>query len=112
MVKKHNLSPLTEATYYILICLSNPLHGYGIIKKIEEMSNQRITLAAGTLYGAISSLQKNGLIIPVDSESEKASKRRKLYKRTDSGDELVQYEIRRLEEMVKNGLAECTIGGE
>lgn len=99
-IKKY--SPLTEATYYILISLTEPLHGYGIIKKVEEMSNGRIILAAGTLYGAINTLQSNKLIIPVD-EIEVKRKRRKTYQRTPMGDELVHYEIARLEEMVVNG---------
>jgi DNA-binding PadR family transcriptional regulator len=95
-------SPLTEATYYILISLTEPLHGYGIIKKVEDMSNGRIILAAGTLYGAINTLQNNKLIVPVD-EIEVKRKKRKTYQRTALGDDLVDYEITRLEEMAANG---------
>ncbi len=42
-------SPLTEATYYILLSLVKPLHGYVTIKKVEEMSNSRVKIVAGTL---------------------------------------------------------------
>ncbi|WP_066496755.1 PadR family transcriptional regulator [Abyssisolibacter fermentans] len=102
------LSPLTESTYYILLSLVEPLHGYGIIKKVEEMSCKRVHLAAGTLYGAITTLQKNKLIIPMGEDKD--NKRRKLYEITDLGLELLKYEIQRLEEMVNNGIKE--IGGK
>ncbi len=104
-VKK--FSPLTEATFYILISLISPMHGYGIIKKVEENSNGRIRLAAGTLYGAISTLQSNKLIVPKGEDREK--KRRKLYQVTNLGKELILYEIWRLEEMIANGKKE--VGG-
>ena len=99
-IEKH--SPLTEASFYILLSLTNPLHGYGIIKEVEEMSQGRVKLAAGTLYGALSSLQKHQLITIVDEQV--SSRKRKTYKVTDSGATLLQYEITRLQEMVQNGL--------
>lgn len=97
-------SPLTEATYYILISLTEPLHGYGIMKKVDEMSHGRIRLAAGTLYGALNTLLSNKLIKSVGEDEE--NKRRKLYLRTELGTELVEYEIKRLSEMVGNGIKE------
>lgn len=60
LIKK--FSPVTEATYYILLALIEPLHGYGVMKKVEQMINGRIIIAAGTLYDAFSSLEKNKLI--------------------------------------------------
>ena len=47
---------LTEATYYILLSLVRPRHGYGIMQLTEEMSGGRVHLAAGTLYGALNAL--------------------------------------------------------
>ena len=55
-------SPLTESTFYILLSLNSPLHGYGIIKKVEGLTDKRLLLAAGTLYGAIKTLLDNKLI--------------------------------------------------
>jgi len=53
---------LTEGVYYILLSLQEPLHGYGVMQYIEELSDGRVTLAAGTLYGALDSLlEKAGL---------------------------------------------------
>lgn len=105
-VKK--FSPLTEATYYILLSLTKPLHGYGIIKKVEEMSTGRVRLAAGTLYGAMSTLVDNKLIVLIGEDKE--NKRRKLYQMTELGRDLINCEIKRLQEMVENGVKE--IGGK
>ncbi len=94
-------SPLTEATYYILVALTEPLHGYGIMKKVGDMSNGRVRLAAGTLYGAINALLSNKFIKSMGEVGE--SKKRKLYMRTDIGSDLIKFEIKRLEEMAANG---------
>lgn len=94
-------SPLTEASFYTLLSLTKPMHGYGIIKEIEIMSNSRVKLAAGTLYGALSSLLKYKLIEIVSEEKEK--RKRKTYKTTINGLMLLQYEIKRLEEIIENG---------
>lgn len=98
------LSPLTESLYYILLSLIEPLHGYGIIKKVELMSSDRVKLAAGTLYGALTNLEKHKLIVAVGTDPE--NKRRKLYEITDLGRTLLNFEIERLNEMVNNGRKE------
>ncbi|MBN2796121.1 MAG: helix-turn-helix transcriptional regulator [Clostridia bacterium] len=100
-MKQNLFSPITESMYYILLSLSEPLHGYGIIKKVEEMSQGRLKLAPGTLYGALTNLENNKLIISVGVDPENI--RRKLYKITDSGVDLIQIEIKRLEELLRNG---------
>ncbi|MBI9012694.1 MAG: PadR family transcriptional regulator [Clostridiales bacterium] len=97
----NKFSPLTESMYYILVSLIKPLHGYGIIKNVEEMSSGRVKLAAGTLYGALTNLEKNKLIIPTGIDPE--NKRRKMYQITDLGVKVLHDEIQRLEEMVRNG---------
>ena len=102
IIKK--FSPMTEASYYILLALTHPLHGYGIIKKVEQMSGGRVKLAAGTLYGALNALVDNKIINPIGEDDE--NKRRKLYRMTELGRDLIKYEIRRLQEMVRNGTRE------
>lgn len=103
MIKKiEKFSPLTEVMYYILLSLIEPMHGYGVIKNVEKMSNGRVILAAGTLYGALNTLLNNKLIILIGED--KNNKRRKLYQITYEGIDLLKYEIERLSEMVKNGL--------
>ena len=51
---------LTEAVFYILLSLQRPLHGYGIMQRVEELSRGRVRLAAGTLYGALATLVEKG----------------------------------------------------
>ena len=55
---------LTEVTFFILIALYTPKHGYAIMQFIKDKTSGRLTLGAGTLYGALSSLQQKGWIIP------------------------------------------------
>lgn len=61
-------SALTEAVYYILLSLCTPQHGYGIMQQTERMSGGRVRLAAGTLYGALSSLCAKGWIEALPGE--------------------------------------------
>ena len=93
---------LTEAFYYILLSLYEPLHGYGIMQKAEECSGGRVRLAAGTLYGALNALLEKGWIeaLPVEAGS-----RKKEYRITAAGKAAVEAELARLEELVKNGRA-------
>lgn len=93
---------LTEAVYYILLSLYMPLHGYGIMQKVEGLSGGRVKLAAGTLYGAISTLLEKGWIIASGTEEKS---RKKEYVITVSGKEAVRGEISRLRELLKNGEA-------
>jgi DNA-binding PadR family transcriptional regulator len=89
--------PLTEATYYILISLLEPLHGYGIMQNVEKISDSEVRLGPGTLYGALSKLEKEKLIQHVSS-----SERKKYYQLTEGGKKLVQLEFRRLTGLIKN----------
>jgi len=91
---------LTEAVYYILLSLHQPMHGYGIMQNVEHISNGRVTLAAGTLYGAINTLLDRRWIkaFPGDINS-----RKKEYEITDSGKQAFQEELFRLKELVENG---------
>ena len=91
---------LTEATYFILLSLHSPQHGYGIMQQTEEMSHGRVRLAAGTLYGALNTLCDKGWILqlPVDEGS-----RRKEYKLTEKGLYVLRMELKRLKELTENG---------
>ena len=92
--------PLTEAVYYILLALRKPNHGYGITQEVEELTGKRVSLGAGTLYGAIQTLQKKGWIdiYSVDTESRK----KKEYMITDAGREVFEAERKRLQELLDN----------
>ena len=99
---KNTTAALTEAIYYILLALQEPLHGYGIMQKTSSMSKGRLVLSAGTLYGAISNLLEKGWIVPC-GESSDTDGRRKLYQITEEGQEVLLAELERLEELVENG---------
>lgn len=96
--------PLTETTYYILVALVSPGHGYYIMQKVEELSNGSVRIAAGTMYGAIENLLKQKLIQSIPSED----KRRKVYQITEQGMNVLNLEAERLRHLVKiadiNGL--------
>jgi DNA-binding PadR family transcriptional regulator len=96
----HTLMPLTETSFYILISLLESLHGYAIMQKVEKLSNGRIMFGPGTLYGALNNLQSLGLIALQAQTS--GNERRKMYRITDRGRQLVDLEVHRLQEMVMN----------
>ena len=91
---------LTEAVYYILLALLDPLHGYGIIQNVEQLSGGRVRLAAGTLYGAINTLLEKGWITALTGE---ADSRKKEYIITETGREMLRKELQRLTELLENG---------
>lgn len=91
---------LTEAVYYILLSLTEPRHGYGIMQNAEALSGGRVKLAAGTLYGAISTMLEKGWIKALPGEK---NSRKKEYVITDEGRRILRQELERLEELVRNG---------
>lgn len=91
---------LTEAVYYILLSLMKPMHGYGIIQNVEQLSNGRVKLAAGTLYGAINTLLEKNWIIALPGEKDS---RKKEYQITEAGKQMLQTELLRLKELIENG---------
>jgi DNA-binding PadR family transcriptional regulator len=90
--------PLTEATYYIMLTLVEPLHGYGVMQQVDLISQGTVKIGPGTLYGAFSSLEKEGLIRMVKEEE-----RRKCYQLTEKGRLVLVNQIERLEIMSANG---------
>ncbi len=92
---------LTEAVYYILLSLHQPMHGYGIMQNVEKLSGGRVNLAAGTLYGAINTLLERGWITALPGER---NSRKKEYIITDYGKNAACAELARLKELVENGM--------
>ncbi|MCL0330680.1 PadR family transcriptional regulator [Apilactobacillus xinyiensis] len=88
--------PLTETTFYILIALNSPLHGYAIMQEVENLSNGNVKIAAGTMYGAIEHLLKLKWIKSVPSND----KRRKVYSITEKGIKILKLETNRLKGLV------------
>ncbi|KGX92322.1 PadR family transcriptional regulator [Pontibacillus halophilus JSM 076056 = DSM 19796] len=92
------LVPLTHTTYYILLSLTEPMHGYGIMNKVDELSQGQVKLGPGTLYGALAKLEKQGVIKKLEQATDE---RRKHYELTSLGAEVVQLEYNRLVSLVK-----------
>ncbi|MBM4425667.1 MAG: PadR family transcriptional regulator [Chloroflexi bacterium] len=90
--------PFTESTAYILLALAEPLHGYAVMQKVDEMSQGTVKVGPGTLYGAFTTLETEGLIIKVGEAD-----RRKTYALTDKGKAVLKEHIRRSELLAVNG---------
>ena len=89
--------PMTETGFYILLCLREPNHGYGIVQKVKEITEGEINLTPGTMYGTLSKMEKDGLIRFLREEEK-----RKIYQITDLGDEVLKLEYRRIDRLYRN----------
>lgn len=87
---------MTETAFYILLCLREPNHGYGIVQTVEKLTEGAIRLAPGTMYGSLSKMEKDGVIRFIREEDK-----RKIYKITDLGEEVLALEIKRIERLYK-----------
>lgn len=96
-MKRNPLLPLTETTYYIMLALQKPAHGYLIMQTVEEMSLGYVRIAAGTLYGAIENLLKHQLIERIESNDS----RRKVYVLTEKGREVLLLDTKRMHHMAR-----------
>lgn len=100
MPESNERGALTEAVYYILLALHTPMHGYGIMQFVGEISKGRVNLGAGTLYGALNTMVAKNWIRALDQDTES---RKKEYEITEMGRGVVLDEIQRLEELLENG---------
>ena len=90
--------PMTEAMYYVLLALMNPGHGYQLMGAIEAVSDGRIKMGPGTLYGVLTRMEKDHLI-----EIHHDDGRRKTYRITEDGKEALKGEFLRLKSMIQDG---------
>lgn len=89
-------APLREPSYFILAALlDGPLHGYAVIKRVDELSSGRVRLAAGTLYAALDRLAAEGLLTVVSEEIVNGRARR-YYGLTENGNAAVRAEAERM----------------
>ena len=89
--------PMTETGFYILLCLRTPNHGYGIIQRVEAMTNGEIRLAPGTMYGSLPKMEKDGLIAFVQEQDN-----RKIYQITKLGEEVLALEMKRIKRLYRS----------
>lgn len=94
----YNGGPMTEAMYYVLLALMHPNHGYQLMQAITEVSNGRLKMGPGTLYGVLSRMQKDGLI-----SLENDDGRRKTYQITAEGEQALRIEYSRLKALIEDG---------
>ena len=95
--------PLREPTFFILLSLaSGPRHGYAMMKAVEGLSEERVKLSTGTLYGAIKRLLDDGWIFRVEDPLPNGTDReRKAYALTELGRRVLDAEVARLKRLVK-----------
>lgn len=94
--------PMTETGFYILFCLQEEMHGYNVGKRVKELTGGEISISPGTMYGTLSKMEHDGLIIFVREEEK-----RKLYRITELGKQILDIEIRRIERLYKNSRGEA-----
>jgi DNA-binding PadR family transcriptional regulator len=95
--------PLSEATFLILVSLKGgPKHGYAIMKEVEALSQGRVTLSTGTLYGAIKRMLADGWIRRIETPKDEADGReRKSYTLTKRGGRILEAETQRLRQLAE-----------
>lgn len=103
------MAPLREPTFFILLSLSTgPRHGYAILKEVERLSDGRLVLSTGTLYGAIKRLLADGWIRRAETtEGDVDGRDRKAYRLTEQGRRSMQAEIDRLRQLVDVAVAQA-----
>ena len=89
--------PMTESGFYILFCLQQPQHGYGISQQVRQMTGGELIISAGTMYGTLSKMEKDGLIHFIREEDK-----RKIYEITELGTEVLELELKRIRRLYRN----------
>lgn len=85
---------LTDANYFILLALTTPIHGYGIMQRIKEISSERIEIGPASLYTSLKKLQEAELIKLIDIQDKK------VYRITEKGNSLLWKDYMRRKEIV------------
>jgi DNA-binding PadR family transcriptional regulator len=95
--------PLTEATFLIVVSLaSGTKHGYAIMKEVEALSEGRVVLSTGTLYGALKRMLEGGWIERVpDPQADESDRERKAYSLTELGQRILRAEAERLRHLAE-----------
>lgn len=88
--------PMTETGFYILLCLQEQMHGYSIVQKVDALTDGEVKLSPGTMYGSLSKMEKDRLIVFVKEENK-----RKIYTITDLGRDVLALEMKRIERLYR-----------
>ena len=112
---KQKLSPLPAAAFQILMSLvDDDLHGYEIMRRVEEQTGGSTRLGPGTLYSSIQALLEAGFIVEVSpaSADEASTERRRYYRLTSAGRRAGREEAERLAGMLRVARAKKILKGE
>lgn len=110
---RRKLDPLPAAAFQILLALADgDLHGYAIMRLVEQQTEGRVRLGPGTLYSSIQALLEEGLIEEIDSGRDAAKDRRRLYRLSSSGRKIARTEAERLAGILRIARAKKILRGE
>ena len=110
---KRKLDPLPAAAFQILLSLTDEeLHGYAIMRHVEQQTNGRVRLGPGTLYSSIQGLVEEGLIEEVERKAETDSERRRYYRLTSAGRKVARAEAEKLADLLRVARAKKILRGE
>ena len=112
---KRKLDPLPAAAFQIMLALSDgELHGYAIMREVEEQTGGRLRLGPGTLYGSIQALLEGRLIEEVDGpgDTEERRERRRYYRLTIAGRKRTRSEAEKLADLLRVARARKILRGD
>jgi DNA-binding PadR family transcriptional regulator len=112
---KRKLDPLPAAAFQIMLALADgDLHGYAIMRQVEEQTGGRLRLGPGTLYGSIQSLVEGKLIEEVDrlEDTDGRSERRRSYRLTVAGRKLARAEAEKMADVLRVARARKILRGD
>ena len=112
---KQKLNPLPSAAFQILLALADgDLHGYGIMRHVEEQTAGRLRLGPGTLYGSIQVLLEEKLIeeVGLHRDARLGQERRRYYRMTAAGRKLARCEAERLADLLRVARAKKILRGD
>ena len=112
---KEKLNPLPSAAFQIILSLADDdLHGYEIMRRVEEQTGGRTRLGPGTLYSSIRALLDAGFIAEVTARSDEDlnDERRRYYRVTAAGRKAAREEAERLADMLRVARAKKILRGE
>jgi DNA-binding PadR family transcriptional regulator len=115
IMPKQKLNPLPTAAFHILLSLADEdLHGYAIMRRVEEQTGGRMRLGPGTLYSSIQSILEAGFVEEIEgnAESEPGHERRRCYRLTPTGRKLAQAEAGRLADLLRFARAKKILSGD
>jgi DNA-binding PadR family transcriptional regulator len=112
---KRKLDPLPAAAFQIMLSLADgDLHGYAIMRQVEEQTGGRLRLGPGTLYGSIQALREGKLIEEVyrSEEPEDRQERRRYYRLTATGRKLARSEAEKMADVLRVARARKILRGD